>query len=692
MTQTIARRMIASAALWLAACMSSLADEFPGKGDKQVWLHACDVCNQGARSVQAGRYADAFKCFEEAIDLYPYDPVFFYDAGVAHQQYAYIGGAKQSEWTQAETYFQKASNLMPGKPDIWLHMANVQNELAKYADSLKSLQTALALPGLTPQDRQQSLNAIEGLKARLGGSVATVASQTALASQSPAPPQNQVAAVPQNQMSGWQSYGSASDPFTMKYPNGWHVATDAKTGRIDVTDEGGAKLSVLPFFSPTPIQSSEVPSFFNGFMRSFSPGESWSKPEVIGSNAVRATSIGARENAVAAMVVTSSAQGTAGKLCIAHLPKGAAAVTSNTFAEMMSSLQFNPQRSAPMAMRNRSAPEGIQQSMVAQQPGQLPPTQFAGYTRFVDPSEHSFTVEVPIGWKVEGGMYRPVSIDARPWVKVASPDNLIEAFIGDSKIPPFSMPTAMGMRLGYRVGSKYGGGEVRPYIPAHKYVELYARSHLQKVVSDLQIVESHEHPDIALAYNGTVGASQSEATSIKLTGMIRGMPVVGYYLAATKATVGYGAGMWWVSLIAGELSPADRAQGGLSVIAHMLQTFQYNSSWKNQSVANAGEVSRQYTIASQAVSKSIVDRYWSQQAANEANHAAYWGRQAVQDHAAENFSDYIRGTETVRDPDTGNKYKVDYGPQYHYINPGGSVVGTNDSAPGPEWRQLMAVP
>jgi hypothetical protein len=345
-----------------------------------------------------------------------------------------------------------------------------------------------------------------------------------------------------------------------------------------------------------------------------------------------------------------------------------------------------------MQQQGMQQPTMAQQGIMVPQPGQLPPTPFAGYTRFEDPSEHSFSVEVPVGWKVEGGMYRPVSIDARPWVKVVSPDNWIAAFIGDPKIPPFSMPTAMGMQLGYRIGSKYGGGEVRPYIPARKYVELYARNNLKKLVKDIQIVETHEHPDIALAYNGTVGSSKSEATSIKFTGMLGTTPAVGYYLAATKATVGYGAGMWWVSLIAGELSPADRAQGGLSVIAHMLQTFQYNAAWKNQSVANAGEVSRQYTVASQAVSKSIVDRYWSQQAANDANHAAYWGRQAVQDHAADNFSDYIRGTETVRDPDTGSKYKVDYGPQYHYIDPGGNVVGTNSSAPGPEWRQLMSVP
>ncbi len=168
-------------------------------------------------------------------------------------------------------------------------------------------------------------------------------------------------------------------------------------------------------------------------------------------------------------------------------------------------------------------------------------------------------------------------------------------------------------------------------------------SNLKRYISNIQVVEAYDHPEIAAVMNGTVGATKSEAASIKFTGMYQNIPAVGYYIASTRETVAYGAGMWWVTLIAGELSPADRAQGGLSVILHMIQTFKLDPVWKGQSVANAGEVSRQYTIQSQAVSNSIMNRYWSQQAANDANHAAYWGRQAVQDHAANNFSDYIRG-------------------------------------------------
>jgi hypothetical protein len=227
---------------------------------------------------------------------------------------------------------------------------------------------------------------------------------------------------------------------------------------------------------------------------------------------------------------------------------------------------------------------------------------------------------------------------------------------------------------------------------SRRAAEQYARQVMRKDFSGVKVVEEQDHPEVARAYNGTVGATRSEAASIKVTSMYGNIPAVGYFLASTKATVQSGAGMWWVTLIAGALCPADRNDGGLSVILHMIKTFAFNSAWKGQSVANAGEVSRQYTVASQAASQAIVNRYWSQQAANDSNHAAYWGRQAVQDHAADNFSDYIRGQQTVQDPNSGTQYKVDYGPNYHYMDQGGNIVGTQYGAPDAGWHQLLAVP
>ncbi|MBY0550946.1 MAG: hypothetical protein K2W95_26950 [Candidatus Obscuribacterales bacterium] len=313
---------------------------------------------------------------------------------------------------------------------------------------------------------------------------------------------------------------------------------------------------------------------------------------------------------------------------------------------------------------------------------------FRGYTQFVDPSERSFSVEVPVGWKVEGRMSRASAIDCRPWVKVTSPDNLMCVFIGDDSIRPSTMPTSTLSALGFRVGSPYNGTQVLPYIPARKFLDKYVNLKLGSILSNLQVVSEGEHPDIALAVNGTVGATRSECASIKITADYGNIPASGYYIAATKATVQSGTGMWWVTYIAGSIGPADQDAVGLAVLLHMMQTFQMNPEWQQRAQQTTAAVSQNYRASANAMSKSIMDRYWTQQAANERFNQGYWNRQASQDRAANNFSDYMRDQQTVADPHTGERYKVDQANE-HWIDPAGNITGTESGGqPGPYWRQL----
>lgn len=285
------------------------------------------------------------------------------------------------------------------------------------------------------------------------------------------------------------------------------------------------------------------------------------------------------------------------------------------------------------------------------------------------------------------------SVDVRPWVTTLSPDNLIFAFTGDGHIGPFSMPTATGMSLGYYPGGRYGTGTIRSYVPARVFVEEYARSHLKAAnITNVQVVVRENHPDVARAYNGTVGATQSEAASIKCTGMYGNIPVIAYFIASTKATVQSGTGMWWVTLIAGEFCPADREMGGFQVAVHLLQSFHLNGAWQANSLANTKAVSNMVAQQSDAALKSISSRYWSQQAANEASWKNWDNNQAIQDHAADNFSNYIRGVENVADPTTGTQYQVSSGPSNFWINDQQGVIGGSNYQPGPDWRQLMSVP
>ena len=66
--------------------------------------------------------------------------------------------------------------------------------------------------------------------------------------------------------------------------------------------------------------------------------------------------------------------------------------------------------------------------------------------RYYDPSEHSFSLEVPRGWSVEGGMYRFGYFDVRATVDLRSPDGNIILRFDDANIPPYACPDPTGPR------------------------------------------------------------------------------------------------------------------------------------------------------------------------------------------------------------------------------------------------------
>lgn len=511
-----------------------------------------------------------------------------------------------------------------------------------------------------------------------------------------------------------KTFTAQDGSFTISMPESWKYTVDEKSGRFDATGTKGGKFSILTFCLPTGYDPAAWPHITSAILKSQAPQVKWSAPSLTADGQIFSQS----ENkdictAVAFTEFLNLGKATLGRLKIAVGANNG--VVDEEAVPVAATLKILPlslaravaapntpgaRQSAPGSESGRTdQPEPTDETSDPSQSYQNPVT----YETFVDPDQHAFTVEVPAGWKVEGGLVRPRAIDARPWVKTSSPDGRITAFIGDAKFPPYTMPNAQLTMLGFPEGSDYQGTMVKSYIPARRFAEMYARANL-KGVDDLRVVEEHAHPDLAREINGTVGASKSEAASIKLTGNYQGKPGVAYYLACTKATIGYGTGMWWISLLAGEVSSAECDQEGLAVIRHMLSTFKYDPQWKANSVATAGEVSRQYTAASQAASRAITQNYWAQQAANERIHSAYWSRQAAndrsnaaywdrqasQDASADNFSNYIRGVENVTDTATGSTYQVEYGPRYHWLDPSGNYyTGTDHSAPAPDWRQLM---
>ena len=70
----------------------------------------------------------------------------------------------------------------------------------------------------------------------------------------------------------------------------------------------------------------------------------------------------------------------------------------------------------------------------------------AAWVRYYDPSEHSFSLEIPRGWSVEGGMYRFGYFDVRATVDLRSPDGNIILVSTTPTFPLMRCPDPPGPR------------------------------------------------------------------------------------------------------------------------------------------------------------------------------------------------------------------------------------------------------
>jgi hypothetical protein len=88
--------------------------------------------------------------------------------------------------------------------------------------------------------------------------------------------------------------------------------------------------------------------------------------------------------------------------------------------------------------------------------GLLQPASVAGtgMTSFTDPSENAFTVSVPQGWTVTGGIQRSPG-QVRPWLTATSPDGATVITYGDASIPMFQLPGPNGGGQAYENGLQF---------------------------------------------------------------------------------------------------------------------------------------------------------------------------------------------------------------------------------------------
>ena len=96
-----------------------------------------------------------------------------------------------------------------------------------------------------------------------------------------------------------------------------------------------------------------------------------------------------------------------------------------------------------------------------------PSTTTPRLVRYTEPAEGAFSLVLPEGWPVQGGVARGAS-DPRPWYRVVSPGGGAELRGSDPRVPPSFLAAPFGSMA-------LPGIVLRPYTPPEVFAEEYAR-------------------------------------------------------------------------------------------------------------------------------------------------------------------------------------------------------------------------
>lgn len=337
----------------------------------------------------------------------------------------------------------------------------------------------------------------------------------------------------------------------------------------------------------------------------------------------------------------------------------------------------SPSRAAPMP----AAPSPTAPRAIAPAPG-------LSFHRVNDPTEGAFTVEVPSGWRVEGGTTRLSAVDVRHSIRVWSPDQQIYAFRGDSSLGMFIVPSQLTDMANLREGSVYQGPAgsmvIQRYLPGIDFVRTWLGG-AQRQCSGLRIVnqESFDQAsrqlmaDLNRVFGGTA-QYRIDAGAVDFACGASGN--VGSVTATTMLTqiVGAAAPPFWVVLdLGGFIAPVARVQEAAAVAARLQSSFRYDPAWAARQEQTTRQVSGILQSTHDSISRTILQTHQQ--------------RSRTLDGVFARGAEARRGTVTIDDPALGRR-TITNSHRYYWTNPQGQIVGTDtDTAPGPNYRGLRIV-
>jgi hypothetical protein len=471
--------------------------------------------------------------------------------------------------------------------------------------------------------------------------------------------------------------------FAFEYPKGWQVRVRGQPLSCIVSSPDGLWLAVI---HALPLRPGLSPAHVIG-QAIFQTAQLF--PDAIASN-VTADANGAVEGDL----TYRAADGSPGR---AHVVCQVAGGAGTMFAVAAPAAAFD------------AATATLSRILRTQNQGRPAPTTAAMPTQFMtfrDPQAGTFTMDAPVGWRVNGGFHHPGLGDVRPWFELTSPEGI---YVASDPGYPQALCHMVGVGEGRLVTHAAGGLFLNCTPGADRSADCYLSTVAPRRLAGFKPVGRRQRPDVEKLVWALI---QAEGTQVGRGGLVAavetilerpagpGPKLVASLLttAAFNGTYAFGLGFWGSANVlcvapAEMMAVADgvrsRVLGSLRNTPAMHAVNQQDAAqieantqvWMlNRNAWFAGQQAAH--LAQEAAGDAIVQGYWSQQRANERMARGWEQNQAVYDRLSQSRSDAMMDRQRLADDAGGYEYEVAAGSNYYWLNPQTQqVVGTVTDQP-----------
>ncbi len=481
---------------------------------------------------------------------------------------------------------------------------------------------------------------------------------------------------------GWQTDKDAARGFLVTHPAGWTVQADDHS--ILMQSQDHSQIVLAEGFNASPGETAQA------HLTSLAEERAALLPDAQMIDLARQPSA---SDEVSGTFSYQSPQGPGrgrvlcsivngkGLIFVLAAPKARFSEAQPALTRIVKSLRFLPPAARPTSTEKG---EGTNPQMAAI-------TRSLHYVTWSDPHEHAFHLEVPQGWKADGGAFRFSPMDVRIAYQVVSPDKSITILMGDSRLPAsFLSPTP-------------------PFMSALEFNRWYLGQFAGQALDNFKI--GAEQPMTEMSRQRTAAAQQAASPGTQLEfsmgttefsgrSKLTGKLMTGLIFSTTNrmsqrvGVTGADVTTWFANpmllICTDNADKVHSQQTAVAVLLHLMQTCRDYPAWDkrrfgeiNQASAEVsrqtGEFSRQNIQNSQAASQRIAQ---NSEATRSASMGAYWNHVNADNEQQRGIINYV-GDRTDVTEGSGATVNVQGGSKHYYKNDQtGTVLGT-DSAYGP---------